>query len=102
MTLGNLNGNPSRFSMSANYLMLLAEQTLAPAIAQMTEAVSKLSLTTVDSMLDLVTHVADSRDAGSVMLVSAESVAGPWSRAGGTFCAASRIVATETASWTSL
>src|SRR5579859_1200589 len=100
--LGSLSGNPPRLPRSADYLIPFAEQTLAPAIAQMAEAVSKLSLTTVDSMLDLVTHVADSRDAGSVMLVSAESVAVPLSRAGGTVWPASRIVATDTASWTSL
>src|SRR3984957_16417088 len=93
---------PPRQPRSDDYLIPFAEQTLAPASAQIAEAVSNLSATTVDSMFDLVTHVADSRDAGSVMLVSAESVAVPFSRVGRTFWPASRMVATVTASWTSL
>src|SRR5271163_3166029 len=93
---GNLDGSPSRFPRSADYLMPAAAQVLAPAIAQICAAVSKLSATTVDSMLAAVTHVAESRDAGSVMLGSAESVAVPFSRAGGTFWPASRIVPTVT------
>jgi hypothetical protein len=39
-----------------DYLIPAAAQTLAPAIAQMAEALSKPSLTTVDSMLAVVTH----------------------------------------------
>ena len=50
----------------------------------------------------IISHSGDDVKAGSVMLVSAESVAVPLSSAGGTFWPASRIVATVTASWTSL
>ena len=75
-----------------------AEQTLAPAIAQMSLAVSKPSLTTVDSMLAFVTHTGVSRDAGSVILESAGSTVVPFCRAGGGVCPASRIVAMATAS----
>ena len=82
--------------------MPAALQVLAPAIVQICAAVSKPSLTTVDSMLALVTHTGVSRDAGSVMLESAGSTVVPFSRAYGGVAPASRIVAMATASWASL
>ena len=57
-----------------DYEIPALEQALAPAIEQIDEAESKPSLTTVDSMLDLVTQTGVSRYAGSVMLESAGSV----------------------------
>src|SRR6202040_2769150 len=100
--LGNLNGFPSRFPRSADYLMPAVLQTLAPAIVQICEAVSKPSATTVDSMLALVTHTGVSRDAGSVMLELAGSTVVPFSRDDGGVWPASRIVARATESWASL
>src|SRR5215472_515282 len=76
-----------------DYLIPAAEQTLAPAIAQMAEAESNLSATTVDSMFDLFTHTGVSSDAGSVMLELAGSTVVPFSRAAGGVWPASRMMA---------
>src|SRR5487761_1795857 len=84
------------------YEMLLAEQTLAPAMAQIWLAVSKPSLTTVDSILEAVTQDAASSDAGSVVLVSAGSMVVPFIRELGGVSPASRMVARAAASWASL
>src|SRR5579871_2243875 len=77
-------------------------QRAAPAIAQISVAVSKPSATTVDSMLALVTHTGVSSEAGSVMLGSAGSTVFPFSSAAGGVPPASRIVARDTASSASL
>src|ERR1700733_6858796 len=90
------------FLGSDDHWMPSAVQRAAPAIAQMAEAGSKPSLTTVVSMLALVTHTGVSRDAGSVMVESAGSTVEPFSRPAGGLSPASRIVAMATASWASL
>src|SRR5580700_11471436 len=59
---------PARDAPSADYEIPAAEQTDAPAMAQIADAWSKPSLTTVDSMFAAVTQVADNSDAGSWMV----------------------------------
>src|SRR5579859_2357796 len=98
---GAFDENPSRFPRSDDYEIPAAVQRAAPAIAQMAEAGSKPSLTTVASMLALVTQTGVSRDAGSVMVGSAGSTVVLFSRAAGGLSPASRIVAMATASWAS-
>src|ERR1019366_1251820 len=89
-------------ALSEGYEMPSVAQRVAGVTrAQMAEAASKPSLTTVVSMLALVTHTGVSRDAGSVMLAFAGSVVVPFSRAAGTLSLARRMVAMETASWAS-
>ena len=88
--------------ITVDYLIPLAAQTLAPAIAQMAEALSKPSATTVDSMLALVTHTGVSRNAGSVMLESAGSDGRAVQQGRRRRLAGQQDVAMATASWASL
>src|SRR5690348_7873191 len=90
------------FRRSEDHEIPFLAQRAAPAIAQIDDAGSKPSLTTVDSMLEEVTHTGVSRDAGSVMLGLAGSTVFPFSRADGGLSPANRIVARATASWASL
>src|ERR1039457_4495284 len=75
---------PTGDAPSDDYLIPAEVQSDWPAMAQMAEAGSKPSLTTVDSILVASTHVAVKSDAGSVMLVLAGSVVLPFSNAAGT------------------
>src|SRR5450631_3257297 len=95
-------GASTRDARLDDHLIPAAVQTSAPARAQMSFAVSKPSLTTVDSMLVASTHVEPRSDAGSVVLGLAGSVVVPFKSAGGTVLPERRMSANATTSWASL
>ena len=85
----------------SGYLMPAAVQTLAPTAAQRSEALTKLSLMTVDSMFAALTQIGVSRTAGSVVAAFVGSVVVPLRSEVGGVAPARRYVASATAAWAS-